>query len=119
VNSIIDGQNIPGSYQEINRVICVNNTKEKISNKIFFHQSNEGYKWNDVGELTNIDSIISDSLKELPFIKQLEHIDHKDSVIVDNSIEYEIMPLKFKPATWYHVFGLDGIEGSYFVYITY
>ena len=27
------------------------------------------------------------------------------------------MPLKFKPATWYHIFGLDGIEGSYFVYI--
>jgi len=88
--------------------------------EIFFHKPNHGYTWEYFGEVININEIIPNSIKNKEFEEQIAYVNERDTVnVVDEERlkSHDIMPLKFKPATWYHIFGLDGIEGSYFVYI--
>lgn len=120
VHSMIDEFGRPGSYDEVDRVVCKKNKEKEFKYKIFFHKPNHGYTWEYLGEVININEIIPDSIKNKEFEEQIAYVNEIDTVInVDEERlkSHDIIPLKFKPATWYHIFGLEGIEGSYFVYI--
>ncbi len=80
---------------------------------IFFGKKNEGYRWFFC--TLDLRFVENDSLNNLSFKQKLEIINKEKGTGAPKY--YDTLPITFKPETWYHFFGFDKLEGSFFVYI--
>jgi hypothetical protein len=103
------------SSEEKLRVCCETITGNRdLNKKLYFNRKNKGYQWS----LCTLDLrfVENDSLKNLTLHKKLEIIKKENNG--DSTVKYyETIPIDFKADTWYHFFGFEDIEGSFFVYV--
>ena len=103
------------SSSERLRVCCEASSKKSVStDKLFFHKKNIGYQWAFC--TLDLRFVENDSLKELSFKEKMEIL-NKEEYGKPTHKNYDTLPIKFKPETWYQFFGFRNIEGSYFVYV--
>jgi hypothetical protein len=107
----INKNGLPIKEKEVNRYCC--ELKDgKLKKKIYFDKKNEGYKWFLCTPSFKYMEV--DSLKDLTLEDKLARIKKDGS---GKTIYYDTKPFEFKKGKWYHLFGLEGIEGSYFLYV--
>ena len=82
---------------------------KKSGKKVSFTESNNHYVWSRCD--LDLSYIETDSLKSLPLREKLALI-HTDTLAITF---FKRMPFSISQDTLYHVFGLDGIEGSYYM----
>ena len=104
----------PGTFTETDRVTCrlENGTKAK---KIFFHKENAGYVW--YKSSPNYDFENNDSLNKLSTSEILEFLKKEGVLKNAHKNRYLTIPFELESGNWYHLFGLNDIEGSYFIYV--
>lgn len=108
--SKISDEGLPIYEKEVIRYCC-ESKGEKLKKKIYFNKKNDGYKWSLC--TPSFKYVEVDSLKNLTLEEKLDRI-RKDGS--GKPIYYDVMPFQFQTGKWYHLFGLEGIEGSYFLY---
>jgi len=96
------------------RVCCEPNLRNNLTKKIFFNKKDRCYHWTFCS--LDLKYVESDSLRNLSMEEKLEII-RKENNGKEISSSYDTLPIKFTPETWYHFFGFEDIEGSYFVYV--
>jgi len=103
------------SSQEKQRV-CIETIsgKKDLKQKIYFNKKNEGYQWFYC--TLDLRFVENDSLKNLKVEEKLEII-QKENIVTSHPQYYETIPIEFKPGTWYHFFGFEDIEGSFYVFV--
>ncbi len=94
--------------------VCCESKGDSLIDKIFFNKKNEGYHWYFC--TLDLSFIEDDSLKDLTITEKIKIL-HNDSKEAVESEYSDIMPIKFETGKWYHFFGLENIEGSYFVHV--
>ncbi|RKN76819.1 hypothetical protein [Ulvibacterium marinum] len=98
----------PNNYFELDRYCCSFTGTGKPSKQVVFNNINDGYSWEKCHVI--FDYVEKDSLKNLTVKEKLEIIDQNNQ-----SEDFDRMPFKFERDKVYHLFGLKGIEGSYYL----
>jgi hypothetical protein len=95
--------------KELARYCFEFDTIKKSGKTVSFTESNIHYKWSRCD--LDLSYVETDSLKSLTLKQKLDLI-HQDTLSIKI---FNKMPFVFSQDTLYHVFGLDGIVGSYYI----
>jgi hypothetical protein len=108
----LTGDKFSPEYQRV----CLEASSEKARQKakLYFKQNNNGYYWQSC--TLDLKFVENDTLKDLSLEEKLDIL-KKENPENTKPKKYEILPWEFKPGKWYHFFGFDNIEGSFFVYV--
>ncbi|MCF8373974.1 MAG: hypothetical protein K9H64_20285 [Bacteroidales bacterium] len=107
--SSIGGNGLPIKEKDIVQYCCKSSSKS-LKKKIYFNRKNKGYKWFYC--TLNLDFIEVDSLKKLSEEQKLTMI-HQ---VRGENMYFDTIPFRFEAGKWYHLYGLENVEGSYYIH---
>ena len=85
-----------------------------LKDKLYFDRKNKGYQWFFC--TLDLRFVENDSLKNLTIDEKLKIIKKENNGKLTPKY-YDTIPITFKPETWYHFFGFEDVEGSFYVYV--
>ncbi len=106
----LNEQGYPLDNNELERYCCFSDG-DNSARKIFFQRANDGYQWTVC--TPDLKYVEVDSLINLSEEEKRQRIGGSKSPVA-----YNTMPFKFESDKVYHLFGLEGIEGSYYLYFS-
>ena len=101
------------SSEEVLRVCCEPVSHTELKRQLYFKKKNVGYHWNFC--TLDLRFVENDSLKNLSLEEKLEILRREGHI--GSPEHFDTIPINFKVGTWYHIFGLEDIEGSFYFYV--